>query len=384
MFGKKSENSADIGSDASKLVDKTKALDERVNQEIKVHKMPAPYVSGRFDFQRAENAVANNAQKTGNAKTSISATPVKIGSASKSRQTGLLIMAFGVIVIGVLGYFAYTFLSKPGAMKNFSLAGLFGSSNNNSAKPLDNLTGTNTPINPIINTPETPVPGTNDNGAQNNASSTEAASTTSPEVINPVVIVPETPTSTAPVNTTLVDTDGDGLNNDEELLIGTDPNNVDSDFDGYEDLAELKSLYDPTNKGLQILANPNFKVYSSQTLKYSLIYPSAWEVRVSADKNSIIFSSPDQSFFQLVIQDNAGKQSIKDWYNDQFNSTLGDESVIKLLEGGEAIDSNRGTLVYATDLKHTRIYTLSYVPINENVQTYKEVFAAMFKSLVLK
>jgi len=41
------------------------------------------------------------------------------------------------------------------------------------------------------------------------------------------------------------DNDGDGLTNEEELMYGTDPDNKDSDSDGYSDLVEIESGYDP-------------------------------------------------------------------------------------------------------------------------------------------
>lgn len=44
----------------------------------------------------------------------------------------------------------------------------------------------------------------------------------------------------------LQDRDGDGLTDAEELAWGTDPNNADSDFDGYSDGVEVKSGYNPT------------------------------------------------------------------------------------------------------------------------------------------
>jgi hypothetical protein len=42
-----------------------------------------------------------------------------------------------------------------------------------------------------------------------------------------------------------VDTDGDGLSDEEETAIGTDPNNVDSDADGVQDGGEVNAGTDP-------------------------------------------------------------------------------------------------------------------------------------------
>lgn len=52
--------------------------------------------------------------------------------------------------------------------------------------------------------------------------------------------VPAPPSGPPTPNT--VDTDGDGLSNEQEQQLGTDPNNVDTDGDGYYDGAEVNAL----------------------------------------------------------------------------------------------------------------------------------------------
>ncbi len=45
------------------------------------------------------------------------------------------------------------------------------------------------------------------------------------------------------------DSDGDGLTDDEELALGTDPNNKDSDGDGFSDFVEVGQGYNPLGDG---------------------------------------------------------------------------------------------------------------------------------------
>jgi len=45
-----------------------------------------------------------------------------------------------------------------------------------------------------------------------------------------------------------IDSDGDGLFDAMEEIVGTDKNNKDTDGDGYEDLAELKKGFNPLVK----------------------------------------------------------------------------------------------------------------------------------------
>ena len=47
----------------------------------------------------------------------------------------------------------------------------------------------------------------------------------------------------------LIDTDGDGLPDDTERRLGTDPRKADTDGDGYEDGAEIRNGYDPLGSG---------------------------------------------------------------------------------------------------------------------------------------
>lgn len=46
-----------------------------------------------------------------------------------------------------------------------------------------------------------------------------------------------------------IDTDSDGLNDEQELILGTDLGNTDSDGDGYFDGLEVRNGFDPLQKG---------------------------------------------------------------------------------------------------------------------------------------
>lgn len=67
----------------------------------------------------------------------------------------------------------------------------------------------------------------------------------------PVAVESSTPppTSSAQIGSDGDDPDKDGVNNAEERLYGTDPNNPDTDGDGYDDGEEVKNGYNPLGQG---------------------------------------------------------------------------------------------------------------------------------------
>lgn len=65
-----------------------------------------------------------------------------------------------------------------------------------------------------------------------------------------------TPSSTSPEPSPpppdpTLDSDSDGLTNLQEAQLGTDPNNPDTDGDGFNDGAEVKAGYNPLGSGLK-------------------------------------------------------------------------------------------------------------------------------------
>lgn len=75
--------------------------------------------------------------------------------------------------------------------------------------------------------------------------------------------------------TEVIDTDGDGLSNAQEQTLGTDPNDPDTDFDGYTDGNEVVHGYDPfvgehkreTDKHVEVRLNTQTLDYYFRNLK---------------------------------------------------------------------------------------------------------------------
>lgn len=108
--------------------------------------------------------------------------------------------------------------------------------------------------------------------------------------------------ATPPALSPVVDSDGDGLTDEEEALLGTNPNAADSDGDGFSDLAELKGGYSPTEKGAKITASP--WIHVAQWNGLSWLLPTAWTWTVDpVDPNHVTVSAPPEGNISFLVQE---------------------------------------------------------------------------------
>lgn len=150
-----------------------------------------------------------------------------------------------------------------------------------------------------------------------------------PPVTPPVTPPPQiTPTTTPEVPKeeeiampwkSALDSDGDGLTDDEELTYGTDPNKPDTDGDGFLDGHEVFHLYNPNGKTpVRLLDTGSVRIYKNTKVGYEIYYPTPWDVRVvDAEKGQVIFMSPTGEFVQVLTEENPKKLPIVNWYLEQ-------------------------------------------------------------------
>jgi hypothetical protein len=295
---------------------------------------------------------------------------------TKSKAVGAVIMVVGLLVMGAAVYLVYAFLINP---KKAPVAPVVNKPNVSvpvktedvkkpevkiEAKPATTTTTSSVPVIPIATT-TAPV-----------ASSTTVISPIATTTI-PVV------TSTPPVIATgpIVDVDNDSISDAEELLFGTNSTVIDSDGDGYSDKSELEGLYNPAGTG-RLSANPSIVQYKDAIKKYSVLYPSRWRTQAVGD--SVIFSSADNSFVQLVVEANSDKKSVLTWYNEQFTDSPATLSDVVVKNGWEGIYHQGKQIFYLTDLDKNNVHTFSYVPEKEGDMTYYNIFQMMINSFSLE
>ena len=126
----------------------------------------------------------------------------------------------------------------------------------------------------------------------------------------PATTTPEAPAAPAPEG----DADGDGLTNAEEALYGTNPDNADSDADGFSDSVEVVNLYNPAGfKPTKLIEAGLVKTYSGTD--FELLYPTSWTpVSNDAAGHLVSFAASADETISVDAQDNPQNQSALDWY----------------------------------------------------------------------
>jgi len=201
-------------------------------------------------------------------------------------------------------------------------------------------------------------------------------------ISQPIVTVePEvtsTPTTTIDMSDDLlldVDTDQDGLTDKEESLLGSDAKLADSDSDGYADLAELRSGYDPIGKD-KIGTNKNLALIKHG--KWSVLAPAIWDNQLGKD-DSAIFRASDNQFIQLLSLSKKSGQELAEWYQEIFTDQTAD---VMVSNGRQIAVSPDGLTFYITQAKLNYIISLTYNPEETKLLSYSNILRLMADSLV--
>lgn len=180
----------------------------------------------------------------------------------------------------------------------------------------------------------------------------------------------------------ILDSDGDGLTDEEELSLGTNPNEIDTDQDGYLDLAEIQSGYDPAGSG-RLEDSQFISRYQNNNLNYSFLYPNSWIVRDNNTDYLTIVTAPDNSLIQVSVSENISGQSILDWYQTTVAKGEISQDKIKTGDFGEGVMGEEDLHFYITDSNKQYIYIVSYIPAASQRLAYPNIFQMIINSLSL-
>ena len=351
------------------MFNKSKVKKEEENSKLlpelkfDIYKMPKNYKIGRFDEKKVKAVIekSNNTSLVSSEKVS------NEDVHKKNKKMGIVLLFVGILFIAFLAYLIIAYASDS----KFSLgrALSFDIFKKSETNVVENLGGKN--IADIIS--DNSITTTTD----------EVASTTEEEVATSTEIIEEnnasTTTSIEPLK--LIDSDGDGLYDNEEEFLGTDKFKSDTDSDNYTDFQEVQNLYNPLGQGA-LDKNINISKYSSAFFKYSLLYPFNWELNALSDDSSVILSIDDNSFVQVLVEDNEGQQNIRAWYANRFFEFVGEDKVVKG-KGWQGVYSSDKTAFYLTNDKMDKIYTILYNTLPGQEGAIPNILGMIIKSFSL-
>lgn len=348
MFSSKKKN---------KPVDNSSELISKVNQDLLVRNMPSA--------ARLSNSSLSSSQNSTQIKSNVLSSVVK--PENKHQAVGLIIIGGGLILIAALVYVSYIFIIKPQTKQASAPV----------AKVEEPVKSSVINMQPASSSEELSAPTVSD------------VATVTPTTIDFVssssldTMAEESSGRSAANLPPILDADNDGLTNDEELILGTNPDLEDSNVNNYSDLVEINNGYNPIGAG-KLNTNTNLAVYKNSPFTYEILYPKDWEFNSLSKDSVVVFNAPDDSIIQISVQDNSNKQSILAWYSDSFSDTSMTYDKLKSTATWDGIMSTDGLNFYLTDKKKTNIYTISYIPAVSDRLAYPNIYKLMINSFIIK
>jgi hypothetical protein len=341
MFGKEKKKEEDSSSEdiVQNMVEENK---KKIEKEVLIHTMPEKFLSG------------------GN-------------KADQAKIMGVIIFAIAGIFLVALIVILYIILFQSPSKKVID---------NDKVKSDNNAQVVEKKLNEDKKE-DVAIVKKNDNNL--NIDNNIVVSTSSEEIINNDIATSTEneiiSTSTPEIKDVPIDSDSDGLDNREEDILGTNIELSDSDGDGYNDLDEIMSLYNPIGSG-KLIDNLGIDEYINTSYNYSVLHPTDWKMNILGSDDSIVFKSKDDHIFQIYVQPNSSLQSIERWYKDQVESSLDSKNLINS-DNWKGIFSEDGLILYLTDSNYNYIYTLLYISKSDDDQAYKNIFKIMTDSFNL-
>lgn len=338
-----------FNSDLSSRDEKNKA--ENINSDFIVHNMPK---ADRFAGQTFISPSLNNPKRN---------LENKEQALSDHHKVGIFIISAALILIMILIYLAYIFMIKPAA-------------NTAEGPVIQNNVQNQESIEEPVAEPSIILPATTTNNIL-------AAPTSSPETIasSTSEALPEEK-DVAPIFSIVstIDTDLDGLTDDEERMIGTNAALADSDADSFLDISELKNGYNPLMAGRKMDDKSPFNRYKIDN-KADILFLNSWTPAYSEASKTIVFTDEDKAFIQVIFQDNEDMSLPSDWYEQQFPGIAPGEAISGEGWSGFYSQDSAAAYIFSNDL--SKIYTISYSPLIENDLSLP-LFRLMVKTLLIK
>jgi len=287
------------------------------------------------------------------------------------KTVGLIIIVGGFIVVSAFIYLSYRFIVKPTAETDSPALQATTTEEKSDSSP----SATSSPENSVVNIVAT--------------TTVIEIATVTPDVINGATSTEElaygegTSGRSGSDLPPVIDSDQDGLSDDEETVLNTSATSADSDADNYSDLFELQNGYNPAGAG-QLGTNPYLTKYSNASFHYETIVPKNWTSQSLNNEATVLFSAPDESLIQISVQDNADQASILNWYSQSFPDNIVTYDKLVSTDQYDGVMGEGNLNFYLTDKNRRYIIVISYIPAVNNRLAYSNIFQLIIDSLTIK
>ncbi len=179
-----------------------------------------------------------------------------------------------------------------------------------------------------------------------------------------------------------LDTDRDGLTDNEEVVFGTNPDSNDTDGDIYKDKEEIKNFYSPISTGsVRLWEEDIISLYENNRYGYHFYYPSAWIVDPTIDEDpyDVLVSSSQNEFINIIVENKPAEQSLRAWYLSKIPSLTEDEiKEYRNYHKLTVIESPDAFTVYIESRDKRTVYMINY-----NIGLKEEAsFISIFEMIV--
>ncbi|MDD5341349.1 MAG: thrombospondin type 3 repeat-containing protein [Patescibacteria group bacterium] len=236
------------------------------------------------------------------------------------------------------------------------------------------------PAAPVVNLPNINVPLVNQNANVNQNVNLNAPINSN---VNTNVNQPVAPSLGYAIG---IDSDNDGLTNIEETLYGTEPNNPDTDKDGFSDGSELINLYDPTKGAGALLANSTLiKIYTNSKFTHSIFYPAKWSAEANSDGTQTVFQSSDEENIKVSVQNNPAKVTLYEFVLSKNPTADLTQYTKTTTKGGydDLVSPDKLTHFVTRESQIDKVYVITYTLGAEEVAYYLSTLQMMVNSFKL-
>jgi hypothetical protein len=197
-----------------------------------------------------------------------------------------------------------------------------------------------------------------------------------PKVVEPVVEEPVEPKLSK-------DSDSDGLSDIEERMYGTEYRNPDTDSDTFLDGNEVFHRYDPLGVAPSTLLDTGaVKVFSEETLPFTVYYPTTWKATPELSKNTVTFKSSNVASVIVVWSPKDADLTVEDWIVKNVEDVQLKTLQASYTKEGYYTLRSADDLVAYIDLG-TSVYVMTYDLATSKEISYTQTFAMMVNSLTV-